>query len=706
MPAPRVTEQSNPLTRRLGTYSHVLSSRNELNTFEFGDGIEGGEPIDSLGVLRLLSSCDSQLFTGSDGLPSIYCKGPITAAAHCSQKIASVLQSGGSVIFAGCGTSGRLAHLLASIYNSFWKRNKNRPIGSIESPFDYCLAGGDAALLVPAESVEDSPSTGAADLSKILSERKISADSPHIVIGISCGLSAMYVAGVLRYSMTRSGAFTVAVGFNVLSAIASVTVPGSGPRFYDLLETLESNPSIGAVVNPVVGAEAVAGSSRMKGGSATLIILSSMIEIGSKLSQNKDLDFSTQSTTSTITLLRGCYAQAELAIRALYSVSSNGLAQILDNASTALCSTLSTSNNTTDQTQTIFKSKRYITPTRTGRILYIGTGAAGLLGLIDASEATDTYGSAFNDVRGFTSSGWEKMSVRSNMIDPVIPLELRGIDIDATNVHQTEYANPSLASFIDDFVPTLTPLDCVVALWVDSFNSDPKDKDTLLNAVSAALCTSASIHAIIVQKAATTTCPFSNSIRTLDSRIHLVEIELPTLDMTSTNLLSSSNVVSENIKNNNEDEHSVPVLGLLALKLSLNALTTGAHVSKGVIVGNIMGNMMLTNHKLYLRAIGIVTSLVRCTILESRRAILRAIYELDDTKEIDALILTEEQDDSTVHKHVAKASTTPRVIPTALLLAAPTKQGGRAPSVLEVINILSNETRVQRAYNNLQSLLI
>ena len=69
---------------------------------------------------------------------------------------------------------------------------------------------------------------------------------------------------------------------------------------------------------------------------------------------------------------------------------------------------------------------------------------------------------------------------------------------------------------------------------------------------------------------------------------------------------------------------------------------------------------------------------------------MRAIYELDDTKEIDALILAEKQDDSTVHKHVAKASTTPRVIPTALLLAAPTLQGGRAPSVFEVINILSN----------------
>lgn len=697
MSAPRVTEQSNPVTRRLGTFSRgpVLSSEDAHVNFQFGDGCESGQPLDALGVLRVLSSCDSQLFTGSDGLPSMHCDGPITASARCAQAISTALRSGGAIVFAGCGTSGRLAHLLSGVYNKWWRTISNRPKDSIESPFDYCLAGGDAALLVPAESVEDSPEAGAFDLVNRIDALKISSDSPLVVIGISCGLSAMYVAGVLGFALTRPGAFTVALGFNALSAVASVSVPGAGPRFFDVLETLDSNPSVGAVVNPVVGAEAVAGSSRMKGGSASLILCAAMVEVGAKMAfQVDDNDATNQPLSTIIAQLRSCFVQAEVAVRSLYSEASPLLANVLNSAADSLCT------STINKPQIECSSKRYITPSTSGRIFYLGSDAAGLLGLIDASEATDTYGSKFNDVRAFTIGGWDRMSVRPGMIDPVIPLELRGTSSGPSNADnsasQIEYANPNLTSFIEDFVPSLTTSDCVIALWIES--SSPgrgKDSALLLEALTKSANAGAAVHAIIIGQN-NTEIQFSTSVRSLDQKVDIVEIKLPSLSMATT---LNKNIVDDKTVNN------VPVLALLALKLSLNALTTGAHVSKGVIIGNVMGNMMLTNHKLFLRAIGIVASLARCSAGEARYAILRSIYNVDKSTDIDALVAAEEKDANMVHQHVARAAITPRVIPSALLLAAPKPQGLRATLVSDVRKALATERRVGRALSILYSIL-
>ena len=697
MAAPRVTEQSNPLSRRLGSFSHnpLPPSANSSSNFQFGDGFDAGAPLDALGVLRVLSSCDSQLFTGSDGLPSMHCDGPITAAARCAEAITKALRSGGAIIFAGCGTSGRLAHLLAFVYNQWW-RSINRPKGSIELPFDYCLAGGDAALLVPAESVEDSPETGASDLQKRLDSLAISPDCPHVVIGISCGLSAMYVAGVLRFALTRPGAFAVAIGFNDLSAVATVSVPGTGPRFYDVLKTLESNPSHGVVLNPVVGAEAVAGSSRMKGGSATWILCTAMVEVGAKFAIADDNVRANHPLSKIIAQLRGCFVQAEVAIRSLYSLASPALARVLNSAANSLCTPA------VKDSQSFCISKRYITPTTSGRIFYVGSDSAGLLGLIDASEATDTYGSRFNDVRAFTIGGWNQMSVREGMKDPVIPPELRGMNSMEESSLQLEFANPNLKSFIEDFVPTLNSSDCVVALWIDSSRIETeKDETMLLEALTLSAEAGAAVHAIIVHDK---TSHFSTSVRSLDRMINVVDIVLPYLSMETSYELPGHQTIN-NINVDDKVNFSVPVLGILTLKLSLNSLTTGAHVSKGVIVGNVMGNMMLTNHKLYLRAIGIVSSLARCSADEARSAILRTVYNTDEAKDIDALLSAEEKDANMVHQHVARASITPLVIPTALLLAAPKIPGLRDARVSDVRMALEKESRVGRALSILYSIL-
>ena len=88
---PRVTELSNPLT----------------------SGLSDASPE---AFLRMLAACDAQLFTGSHGLPCAHEFAPQLARA--SEMIAAALaHPRGHVVFGGCGTSGRLAHLLAAVYN-------------------------------------------------------------------------------------------------------------------------------------------------------------------------------------------------------------------------------------------------------------------------------------------------------------------------------------------------------------------------------------------------------------------------------------------------------------------------------------------------------------------------------------------------------------------------------------------------------------
>jgi len=292
------------------------------------------------------------------------------------------------------------------------------------------------------------------------------------------------------------------------------------------------------------------------------------------------------------------------------------------------------------------------------------------------------------------------MSVRPGMIDPVIPLELRGTSSGPSNAHnsasQIEYANPNLTSFFEDFVPSLTTSDCVIALWVES-SSPGREKDSalLLEALTKSAISGAVVHAIIIGRN-NAESQFSSSVRSLDQKVNIVEIELPSLSMATT---LNTNIADDKTVDN------VPVLALLALKLSLNALTTGAHVAKGVIIGNVMGNMMLTNHKLFLRAIGIVASLARCSAGEARHAILRSVYNIDESTDIDALVAAEEKDANMVHQHVARAAIIPRVIPSALLLAAPKPQGLRATLVSDVRKALAAETRVGRALSILYSIL-
>lgn len=178
---------------------------------------------DTANLLRLLGSADSMMFSGFAGLPDLYSDESVTgvsrAAAACAVAIA---HPRGRVVFSGCGTSGRLSHVFARGLNR-WVRAQ---FGCKRDPFHYLIAGGDAALLLPQESVEDQPLAGEADLVRWESDLDISSADPVVVVGISCGLSATYVGSMLQAAMARPNCTAVAIGFNPVDgekAAAAIT---------------------------------------------------------------------------------------------------------------------------------------------------------------------------------------------------------------------------------------------------------------------------------------------------------------------------------------------------------------------------------------------------------------------------------------------------------------------------------------------------
>ena len=65
--------------------------------------------------------------------------------------------------------------------------------------------------------------------------------------------------------------------------------------------------------------------------------------------------------------------------------------------------------------------------------MYVGEGAGGLLGCLDASEMPDTYGVPFDAVRGFVCGGWPHVANREGDLSgrsPLLRLSLADLDAD------------------------------------------------------------------------------------------------------------------------------------------------------------------------------------------------------------------------------------------------------------------------------------
>lgn len=159
------------------------------------------------------------------------------------------LRDGGRLFYIGAGTSGRLGVLDASECSPTF----NVPAEMVQG----IIAGGEAALSRATEASEDDPESGVRDLM----QRGFS--DKDVLVGIAASGRTPYVLGAIRKAR-ELGAVTIGVSCTPDSSLSQeVAIP----------------------IAPLPGPEVIAGSTRMKAGTATKLVLNmlttgTMIRLG------------------------------------------------------------------------------------------------------------------------------------------------------------------------------------------------------------------------------------------------------------------------------------------------------------------------------------------------------------------------------------------------------------------------------------------
>jgi N-acetylmuramic acid 6-phosphate etherase len=183
----------------------------------------------TLEILRALNREDARVAPAvRRELPSI---------ARAVDAIAKSLRSGGKLFYVGAGTSGRLAVLDAAECPPTF----GMPPGMVQA----IIAGGARALRHAAEDAEDSAADGARDL------RRAGVKRGDVVVGLSASGTTQYVLGALDFAKRR-GLMTIGVTANTRSPLARLAR---------------------IAIAPDTGPEAIAGSTRLKAGTAQKLVL-------------------------------------------------------------------------------------------------------------------------------------------------------------------------------------------------------------------------------------------------------------------------------------------------------------------------------------------------------------------------------------------------------------------------------------------------
>jgi N-acetylmuramic acid 6-phosphate etherase len=190
------------------------------------------EQIDRLSALEMV-----QLMNAEDGRVPLAVGEVAVAVAEAIEGIAERMRRGGRLIYLGAGTSGRLGVLDASECPPTFNSRPWQVVGLI--------AGGPTALTRAVEGAEDRPETAVEDLQRI----NLSGDDA--VVGIATSGRTPYVLGGLRYA-GQIGALTVGLTCNADSELTAVAQQ---------------------MIVPVVGPEVISGSTRLKAGTATKLVL-------------------------------------------------------------------------------------------------------------------------------------------------------------------------------------------------------------------------------------------------------------------------------------------------------------------------------------------------------------------------------------------------------------------------------------------------
>ena len=262
---------------------HPPVDRSKLTTERRCPASADLDAMDTPGVLRVIHEADRGV---ADAVGAV-----LPRLAGLVDAAVDAMERGGRLIYLGAGTSGRLGVLDASEVPPTFHEDLGRVVGVI--------AGGDASLRRSSEGMEDDPGGAVAELERAVGagedahlksrnsdrespisdlnseisnlksetsdfksqiskfELEISTPRPHLLLGIAAGGTTPYVHGGLRWAKRRG--LTTALLCCVEEA--------------ELRAALNSVEHIDHLLCVPVGPEVVTGSTRMKAGTATKMVL-------------------------------------------------------------------------------------------------------------------------------------------------------------------------------------------------------------------------------------------------------------------------------------------------------------------------------------------------------------------------------------------------------------------------------------------------
>ena len=187
------------------------------------------DTLSTAGILAVLNAADAEVPAAvADEIPRI---------ARAVDAIAAALERGGHLVYIGAGTSGRLGVLDASECPPTF----NVPPELVRG----IIAGGDRALQCSTEASEDDPEAGARDLA-----------------------TSGFAAGDVLVAISASGRTPY-----VLGAIAKARAMGAVTCGISCTPDSELSRAVDYPIEPKPGPEVLAGSTRLRAGTATKLVL-------------------------------------------------------------------------------------------------------------------------------------------------------------------------------------------------------------------------------------------------------------------------------------------------------------------------------------------------------------------------------------------------------------------------------------------------
>ncbi|MCX7918151.1 MAG: hypothetical protein N3A72_00810 [bacterium] len=547
---------------------------------------------DPTGIVRLFRQTDSQIFNGYSIYPGLNDTEILNRIEVAVDRIVPVVKAKRkkAIVISGAGTSGRLAMFISRTFNRILKQSGHPPI------FNYLIAGGDKALIQAQEGAEDDPNQAVTDLTSIISDAELVA-----YFGVTCGFSAPYIAGQLNYTANRKNIFSVLLGFNPTEAARNVPIENWDKTFLDVVHSIHRKKNC-LILNPIIGPEPITGSTRMKSGSATKIILELIFTLAFEKSGILDkIPYSKTQIPTVKSKIQSLLQQYEITRTETYR-ELDAISALVHRAGYTL------------------RNK--------GHIYYLGLAPYAILGIIDASECPPTFGAEFDDVRGFIDHGWYGLLETGNDLSAVGPQYRIGIE-----------------EFITHKLPKLTRHDTVLYL------GETKIPNRFVTLLKKSQAHNAYTGAIIING---------------------TDKQIAGVDTLVTPRLSCSSLTA--------DGHQA--FSEFAMKLILNAITTGGHILAGKIYQNRMIDLKISNNKLYYRTMNIISDIMKVSKRNAMECMLKAIYGTNR--------LTESQKTAPISAHINAATGKEKIVPTAMLLATGRFSVAEATAALKKEPIVRN----------------